>query len=197
MTTGSTYQVRIPTDAVIEVPRSACQRPSATSMIRKTALAMAGMSSASPTTSIRSATMTSANFCRLRKTIRWNDTGAMKIIVATAVVISATVYRPRSKGPMLGEPLGEGQAQQEREEDLHAGEGDAELLQQLRDVAVQHLVERLPRASAARTAAVGSKSPARGAAPSASAGTMPSPMLTPGPCVVVPAVRPPLAWRPR
>jgi hypothetical protein len=87
---GSAYQVTSPTSTVTEQPTIACHRPSTTSRISRTLLQIAGMSRARPTMSSRSATVTSAAFCRRRKTIRWKDTGAMSTMVASAVDISAT-----------------------------------------------------------------------------------------------------------
>jgi hypothetical protein len=43
----------------------------------------------------------------------------------------------------FGEALGERHAEQEREQDLHAGEGDPQFLQQLGQIAVEELVKSL------------------------------------------------------
>ena len=71
---------------------------------------------------------------------RWVALGAIRQIVDTAVASSVSVEeRALRRGDVL-EALRERDRQQEREEDLHARQGDAELVQQLQHLPVALLL---------------------------------------------------------
>jgi hypothetical protein len=80
--------------------------------------------SASETTSIRS-------LSRRRQRRRWYELGAINSTLETAVAMKAAKKTSRSAGAELRETVAEGNDEQEREQHLHAGQRDAQLVEEL------------------------------------------------------------------
>ncbi len=122
------------------------------SVITKTVHVTATARHASPaidnafeTTSIRS-------LSRCRQRSRWYELGAISSTVASAVAMKAAKNTSRSSALELREPVGERNREQEREEHLHPGQRDAQLVEQLDQLAVVTVL-LVSRARAGSTAA--------------------------------------------